>query len=100
MRSSIDFSLSSSEVFNNLWHVNKLVNEIMTINLIQKVLISKPKIRCFCLSDIHADSEKNQIWVRKMCEALKKDDSFFSVMVVPGIQCFHFCMLALSFLNV
>ena len=88
MRSSIDFSFSSSEVFNNLWHVN-IVNEIMTTNSIQKVLISKPKIRCFCLSDIHADSEKNQIWVRNMCEARKKDDSFFSVMVVPGIQCFH-----------
>ena len=48
-----------------------------------QVYTSKP-IRCYCLSDLHADAERNQKWVRENCKRYEQDKDYFTVMIIPG----------------
>lgn len=50
----------------------------------KQVTTTKKSIKCYCLSDIHADSEKNQIWVRQHCKRAKEDSEVFTVFILPG----------------
>lgn len=40
----------------------------------------------FAYSDIHADSEKNQVWVRERCRRSAEDvaNDVFTIFIVPG----------------
>ena len=38
----------------------------------------------YCLSDLHADSEKNQIYIRERCIRYREDHEAYTVMIVPG----------------
>lgn len=49
----------------------------------QFVTTDKTRIKVYCISDLHADAEKNQIWVREKCT--RKDPiDVFTVMILPG----------------
>ena len=41
-------------------------------------------IKCYCLSDLHADTEKNQLWVREKCIRKQEDINAFTVFLLPG----------------
>ena len=41
-------------------------------------------IAVYCLSDLHADSEKNQNYVRERCLRQSGDQQAYTVMIVPG----------------
>ena len=41
-------------------------------------------VAAYCLSYLHADSEKNQIYVRERCLRPSGDQQAFTVMIVPG----------------
>lgn len=43
----------------------------------------KEKIAVFVCSDLHADSQKNQDWVRNNCLGIE-DSNTFSVLILPG----------------
>jgi len=52
----------------------------------EQIITRKKAIRCYVLSDIHADSEKNQHWVREKCKRRPEDvaDDAFTIFIVPG----------------
>lgn len=45
---------------------------------------TQSRIKCYVLSDLHADAEKNQIWVRDNCQKLPEDADVFTVFILPG----------------
>jgi len=49
----------------------------------QCVTTEKTRIRVYCISDLHADAEKNQMWVKQNCNR-KDSEDIFTVMVLPG----------------
>lgn len=42
------------------------------------------RIKCYSISDLHADSEKNQLWVQKNCVRSADDENVFTVLILPG----------------
>lgn len=42
------------------------------------------RIKCYVLSDLHADAEKNQAWVRENCFRREEDSDVFTVFILPG----------------
>jgi predicted phosphodiesterase len=46
--------------------------------------VSEKRIKCYVLSDLHADAEKNQVWVRENCLRAPEDDNVFTVFILPG----------------
>ena len=42
------------------------------------------RIKCYCLSDLHADTERNQQWVREKCLRKAEDEGVFTVFLLPG----------------
>jgi len=49
------------------------------------VTTDKARVEAYCLSDLHADSIRNQEWVRDHCVRPGwKDDDVYTVMIVPG----------------
>lgn len=42
------------------------------------------RIKCYVLSDLHADAEKNQAWVRENCFRREEDRDVFTVFILPG----------------
>ena len=42
------------------------------------------RVKCYCVSDLHADTEKNQEWVRENCVRKVEDIDVFTVMILPG----------------
>lgn len=42
------------------------------------------RVKCYVLSDLHCDSEKNQIWVKENCIRLNSDIDVFTVLLLPG----------------
>ena len=45
---------------------------------------TQQRIKCYVLSDLHADAEKNQIWVRENCQRLPEDENIFTIFILPG----------------
>ena len=45
---------------------------------------TQPRIKCYVLSDLHADAVQNQIWLRENCRRLEEDRDVFTVFIVPG----------------
>jgi hypothetical protein len=45
---------------------------------------TKDRIKCYCLSDLHADSEKSQVWVRENCKRRAEDQGVYTIFIVPG----------------
>ena len=45
---------------------------------------SLTRIKCYCISDLHADSEKNQAWVREKCVRRVEDSDAYTIIVLPG----------------
>lgn len=41
-------------------------------------------IQCYCVSDLHAENEKSQNWVKDHCEMSIRDPDIFSVLILPG----------------
>lgn len=52
----------------------------------KEVFASKRSIKVYGLSDLHADAEKNQQWVKEHCQKTQDDvdKEVFSVFVIPG----------------
>lgn len=42
------------------------------------------RIKCYSISDLHADSEKNQLWVQQNCVRSADDENAFTVLILPG----------------
>ena len=59
------------------------IPEIQALLHAHEVVTSKP-VRCYCLSDLHADTERNQAWVREKAVRLEQDEEFFTVILIPG----------------
>ena len=61
----------------------KRTNRLLTVEFTQ---VTSPLecIKCYCLSDLHADTEKNQLWVREKCIRKKEDINAFTVFLLPG----------------
>ena len=49
-----------------------------------EILTEKQWIKCYCLSDMHADQMHNVNWVHNNCERKAEDAEFFTVFIVPG----------------
>lgn len=49
-----------------------------------EIFTSLSRIKCYCLSDLHADSEKNQLWVKDNCSRRTEDENVFTVLILPG----------------
>jgi predicted phosphodiesterase len=49
-----------------------------------EVISSHERIKCYCVSDLHADSEKNQLWVKENCVRRDEDEGVFTVLILPG----------------
>ena len=45
---------------------------------------TQQRIKCYVLSDLHADAEKNQVWVRENCKRVAEDADVFTVFILPG----------------
>ena len=45
---------------------------------------TQKRIKCYVLSDLHADAEKNQVWVRENCRRLEADRDVFTIFLLPG----------------
>jgi len=46
--------------------------------------VSEKRIKCYVLSDLHADAEKNQVWTRENCHRAPEDKDVFTVFILPG----------------
>jgi predicted phosphodiesterase len=49
-----------------------------------EIISSHERIKCYCVSDLHADSEKNQLWVKENCVRRDEDQGIFTVLILPG----------------
>lgn len=49
-----------------------------------EIISSHKRIKCYCVSDLHADSEKNQLWVKENCVRRDEDEDIFTVLILPG----------------
>lgn len=49
-----------------------------------ELISSHERIKCYCVSDLHADSEKNQLWVKENCIRRDEDEGVFTVLILPG----------------
>lgn len=49
-----------------------------------EILTEKKWIKCYCLSDMHADQQHNVQWVHANCQRNPEDAKHFTVFVVPG----------------
>ena len=45
---------------------------------------STNRIKCYCVSDLHSDTEKNQQWVGENCLRNVEDSDVFTVIILPG----------------
>lgn len=61
----------------------KRTNRMLNVEFTQ---ITSPleRIKCYCLSDLHADTERNQQWVREKCLRKSEDQDSFTVFLLPG----------------
>ena len=63
---------------------HNISNEINFVH----IEVDKPRVECYCLSDMHADSARNQIWAKEHCHrpesAQGSRDDVFTVLIVPG----------------
>ena len=48
------------------------------------VRTEKKRVQVYALSDLHADTKKNEDWVRGHCPAEPLDPTVFSVFILPG----------------
>lgn len=44
----------------------------------------KSHVKCYCLSDIHADSVRGLDWIQQNCTRKSEDEHTFTVFIVPG----------------
>jgi predicted phosphodiesterase len=49
-----------------------------------QIITACTRIKCYCLSDLHADSERNQVWVKENCIRRDEDKDVFTVFIIPG----------------
>ena len=49
-----------------------------------EIRTSNNRIKCYCVSDLHSDTEKNQEWVRENCVRNVEDSDVFTVIILPG----------------
>lgn len=49
-----------------------------------QIFTRKSSVKCYCLSDLHADTENNQKYVRDNCVKKEEDEDAFTVFIVPG----------------
>jgi hypothetical protein len=59
------------------------LNRIVSVDFSQ-ITSTLSRVKCYCLSDLHADSEKNQVWVRENCRREAEDKDVFTVFLLPG----------------
>ena len=49
-----------------------------------KDIITEKHIKVYCISDLHADAEKNQSWVQQNLIRRSDDVNFFTILIIPG----------------
>jgi len=47
------------------------------------IITNKP-VRCYTISDLHADTETNQIWIKNHCQRTIHDIDYFTILLIPG----------------
>eukprot|EP01039_Chlorochromonas_danica_P003549 gene3549-3886_t len=63
---------------------------LSTIDLVSSEISTHGRpVKVFCLSDLHADSERNQKWVKEHCVQRaslhqREDTPYYSVLIIPG----------------
>mmetsp|Transcript_2750 Transcript_2750/g.4246 ORF Transcript_2750/g.4246 Transcript_2750/m.4246 type:complete len:409 (-) Transcript_2750:1585-2811(-) len=50
----------------------------------QEIETMKSCIRCFCVSDIHADGPHALNWIKAHCQRAHNEENAFTVMIIPG----------------
>lgn len=80
---SLQFLLLSTRSFCG---GEKSINKLQSIFSVHftEVFTSHKRIKCFCISDLHSDSEKNQLWVQGNCVRNVDDEGVFTVIILPG----------------
>jgi hypothetical protein len=48
------------------------------------MVCSQSRIKCYCLSDLHADADKNLEWVQTRCVRTADDAGCFTILILPG----------------
>lgn len=57
---------------------------------LKNIVTTKKIIKCYCISDLHADTTKNQKWVEDNCCRTHSsggddgDDDVYSIIILPG----------------
>ena len=59
------------------------ITSILNVHSSEVCTLQK-RIKCYSISDLHADSEKNQLWVQKNCVRSADDENVFTVLILPG----------------
>ena len=64
----------------------KTLSKALQIPHLKQIRIPPQKnhLAVYCLSDIHADSEKNQVYVRERCTRKSSDSDTFTMIIIPG----------------
>lgn len=80
------FSRFLSITYNSPFTTGKKALTVPAVVNVRSSVISTSlsRIKCYCLSDLHADSEKNQQWVRDNCSRRTEDENVFTVLILPG----------------
>lgn len=68
---------SPQEIYNVSKDFNIKFREMFTL---------KSSIKCHCISDLHADTEKTQVWIKNNCFCAD-DKSSFNILILPGDVC-------------
>jgi len=58
----------------------KAADDIIT----SKAYVTEKHIKVYCISDLHADAEKNQAWVQQNLIRKNDDENNFTILIIPG----------------
>lgn len=78
------FTLFTTTIYSLTMNTVNIVSERIRGIEFSNLLSEKVRIKCYCLSDIHADAEKSQVWVKSNCRRIVDDLDAFTVMLLPG----------------
>ena len=74
--------------FNNNYSknipINQTMNDLGEEIEITRIKTEKKSISVHCLSDLHADTLRNQQWVSDNCKVNEIDTNNYNIMIVPG----------------
>jgi len=66
---------------------DKILNDSLKISddiITSKAYDTEKHIKVYCISDLHADAEKNQTWVQQNLIRRSDDMNCFTILIIPG----------------